>query len=349
MALDDSPTIEFNIAYHPSPYPHAMREDLREIARVCDGVYIPFTESDLAYAPRKIRNSIDLAHESNLIAVADFWGLGNLFASGGVPSLFTVQHPGHNCVTNRGRAIPMTCPRRQVFRDYARGLIETFAAEFDGDGVLWHEPSWDLPDYLGQLEDGEFACCCDACREAFRERHGQDMPDKATPEVAAFHAEALADLVGELCAYVKGAGEHLITSTCVKPRQSLEFKQAVASVRHLDIFGIGPYWRPSMDVSQKAYIDEHTAAAVVIARANGKLVESWVCACDQTAQHERDPYRAAKLMAAHDIDCLSAWSYRDYQSWAPVGRDNAADPELVWENLRQAYHEIREGDLEIHP
>jgi hypothetical protein len=122
----------------------------------------------------------------------------------------------------------------------------------------------------------------------------------------------------------------------------------VGQTENLDVFGIDPYWRPNCDVSQKAFIDQYTGDAVRIGRANGKRVESWVCAWDQNRHHEMDPYKAAKLMAAQDIDRLSAWSYRDYISWTPCDKPNQADPELVWKHLRRAYHEIREGDFEIH-
>lgn len=347
MALDGNKTIEYNIAYHPTPYPRDMRNHFTEIAQVCDGVYIPFTESDLRYAPRVIKNGIDLAHDANLIAVVDIWGLGNLFASPAVPSLFTVSHPEHNCVTNRGRTVPKTCPRSEAFRAYVRDLLGEFLAGFEPDGVFWDEPQWGLPEYYGKLEEGEWICACDGCKAAFRESYGTDMPDRMTDEVAAFRDQALLEFLGELCTLAKNAGEHLITSTCVMPGDRPGFKEAVARTPNLDIFGIDPYWRPDMDVSQKTYIDEHTGEAVRIARANGKLVEAWVCAYDISARHERDPYRAAKIAAAHDIDCLSAWSYRDGQSWAALDRRNPADPDLVWENLRQAYREIRDGNLEI--
>jgi hypothetical protein len=348
MADDLDRMIEFNIVYHPSPYPHAMRSDLAEIAGVCDGIYVPITESDLLYAPRKVKACVDLAHEANLIAAADCWGLGNLFSSAAVPSLYTVQHPDQNCVTNRGRSIPVTCPGNESFRSFLRGYVGDLITKFGFDGVFWDEPGLKLPSYMGKLDEGEWACCCEACKSAYREKYGADMPDTLTPEVKAFRNDSLLSLLAELCAYTKKGGEHLITSVCVSPQESIEFKEAVARTENLDIYGSNPYWRPDMDVSQRAHIDKHATEAVDVARANGKLVETWVSAGNPLQQHERDPYRAAKLMAAHDIDFISAWAYRDYQSWASAERLNRGDPDLVWKNLSQAYREIREGDLEIH-
>ena len=345
---ENEPTLEFNIAYHPSPYPHAMREDLREISEVCDGIYLPLAESDLAYASNKIKYCIDLAHEMNLVVIADFWGYGNLFACGAIPSLFTVQHPEHNCITNTGRPVPKSCPNKPAVRAFMKHAIEDFVEKYDPDGIFWDEPHWALSDYLGRLEAGEWICRCPNCKAQFEREYRKEMPTALTAEVEAFRTKTMLGFLGELCGYVKACGEHLVTSTCVMTSDSREFRQAAAQTEKLDVFGIDPYWRPNCDVSQRAFIDQHTGEAARMGRENGKLVESWVCAWRQTAGHELDAYRAAKYMAGHDIDCLSAWSYRDCVSWAACDEPNGADAELVWKHLRRAYHEIREGDLELH-
>ncbi len=344
----DERAIEFNIAYHPAPYLHAMRQDLREIAEVCDGIYLPIAESDLAYASTMIKHCIDLAHEANLVVVADFWGFGNLFASGAVPSLFTVQHPEHNCVTNTGQSVPKSCPNKTAVRAFMQSSIAEFVAQFEPDGIFWDEPQWSLGGFLGRIDEGAWVCRCDDCRQAFEAAYGNPMPVERTHEVEAFRNDSMLRFLSDLCGWVKDCGDHLITSTCVMPGDTPEFKQAVSRTDRLDILGIDPYWRPDNDLSQQAYIEQHTGAAVRIARENGKLVESWVCAYGQKQGHEADAYRAAKRMAAMNIDCLSAWSYRDCVSWASSGDPDLADPEAVWKLLRRAYHEIRDGDLDIH-
>ncbi|MBN2311095.1 MAG: hypothetical protein JXR94_19115 [Candidatus Hydrogenedentes bacterium] len=346
MGREDG-AIQFNIAYHPTPYPHAMRRDLEEIAEVCDGIYLVFAESDLEYGSNKVKHCIDLAHEQNLIVLADFWGYGNLFACGAIPSLFTVQHPEYNCVTNRGRTIPKSCPNKQGVRDFMRGAVEGFMATYGADGVFWDEPSYGLAGYLGRYEDGEWACRCDDCQAKFRDRYGKEMPAGLTAEVEEFRNETMLGFLSDLCAYTKGCGEHLVTSTCIMTSDSEAFREAVAQTPQLDVFGIDPYWRPDQDVSQKDFIERYTGDSVAMGKRHGKLVEAWVCAWKQNAGHEADAYRAAKLNAQHDIDCLSAWSYRDYISWDPCDRANAADPERVWKNLKRAYSEIRDDDLEI--
>ncbi len=346
--IDDEHPIEFNIAYHPSPYPHGMREDLKEIGEVCDGIYLPVAESDLAYASNKIKYCIDIAHELNLVVIADFWGYGNLFACGAIPSLFTLQHPEHNCIDSHGKAVPKSCPNNPAVRAFLKDAIEEFIVKYAPDGFFWDEPQWGLSGYLGALEPGAWICRCPCCIEGFKARFGHDMPATLTADVETFRTESMLSFLSELCNYVKAVDENLITSTCVMPGDSLAFKEAAGKTENLDILGIDPYWRPDDPLSQKAYIELHTGEAVRIVRENGKLVESWVCAWHLTAGHEADAYRAAKRMAALDIDYLSAWSYRDYLSWTPCDMRNAADPERVWKLLRRAYHEIRAGDLDIH-
>ena len=339
--------LQFNISYHPTPYPMAMRADLEEIAEVCDGIYMPFSESDLQYMSNKLKYCVDIAHELNLLVIADFWGYGNLFACGAIPSLYTVQHPECDCVSNRGRRVPKTCPNQPGFREFMREEVRAFLDRYGADGVFWDEPGWGLPRYVGSLQEGEWLCRCEVCQAAFHEQFASEMPVELSPEVIAFRNSTMLSFLSDLCGYVKACGDHLITSTCVMPSDTVDFREAVAATENLDVFGIDPYWGPDDEMSQKEFIDRHAGEAVRIARDRGKLVESWASAWKQRARHEADAYRAAKLNAVHDLDYLSAWSYRDYISWEQCDTPNQADQELVWQNLKQAYHELREGDSEI--
>lgn len=344
----DAPTLEFNVAYHPSPYPHAMRLDLEDIGEVCDGIYLPFAEGHLAYASNAVKKCIEIAHDFGLVVLADFWGYGNLFACGAVPSLFTVQHPEYNCVSNLGRSVPKSCPNQAPVRAFMKEAIADFVGRYGPDGVFWDEPSYSLAAYLGSLEPEEWVCRCPECQSLFRHEYGCEMPQELTPQVEAFRNQTMLRFLEDLCSYTKSCGEHLITSTCVMTSDPPGFREAVAKTRGLDIFGIDPYWWPDNKVSQKEFIDAYVAQTVNMACESGKLTESWVCAWKQDAGHEADAYRAAKINAAHPINYVSAWSYRDCVSWDQCGRANAANPDLVWRYLKRAYHEIREGDLRIH-
>lgn len=340
--------ITLNISYHPSPYPHAMRYDLKEIAEVCDGIYLPFAEADLAYWSNKVKRCIDIAHEYNLVVTADFWGYGNLFACGAIPSLFTCQRPEFDCVSNKGASKPKSCPNKPAVREFMREAVAAFIAKYEADGVFWDEPNFTLPHYLGALEPDEWLCCCPDCRRLFEQQYGKPMPEQRTEEVERFQADTILSFLGDLCRYVKDCGEHLITSTCIMTSDSPLFREAVARTDRLDIYGIDPYWWPDTSISQEEFIGKYTRESVRLGRENGKLVESWVAAWKQWAGHENLAYRAAKLIAREDVDYISAWSYRDYVSWDDCARENQADQELVWSRLKRAYEEIRSGDYEIH-
>jgi hypothetical protein len=347
MAIDDQNTV-MNVCYHPTPYPHAMRADLEEIAEVCDGIYLPFAEADLAYWSNKVKHCIDIAHEYNLLVVANFWGFANLFACGAIPSLFTTQHPEHNCVTNTGVPKAKSCPNKPAVRLFMKGAVEEFLDTYGADGVFWDEPNFALSNYLGALTEGEWLCRCGDCQARFKEQYGEAMPAERTAAVEQFQADTMLSFLSDLCGYVKAYGDHLITATCVMPSDSRTFREAVAKTENLDIYGIDPYWWPDNDVSQEEYITRYTRETIEIGRANGKLVEAWVAAWKQWAGHENLAYRAAKLIAGEDVDYINAWSYRDYVSWDPCTRENQADQEQVWQGLRRAYHEIRDGDREFH-
>jgi hypothetical protein len=294
-----------------------------------------------------IKSCIDIAHDLGLIVVADFWGYGNLFACGAMPSLFTLQHPEHNCLSSLGRTAPKSCPNKPAVRAFMKHSIEKFFEKYGADGVFWDEPHYALAGYLGKLEADEWLCRCDDCQTLFREQQGCTMPVVCDASVEEFRNRTMLSFLSDLCAYTKACGDHLITSTCVMTSDPPRFREAVARTGDLDIFGIDPYWRPDQDVSQREFIDTFTGETLRIGRKHGRLVESWVCAWKLDAGHEADAYRAAKLNAAHGLDAISAWSYRDYVSWEQYDRPNRADPEEVWKNLKRAYYEIRGGDLEL--
>ena len=174
------------------------------------------------------------------------------------------------------------------------------------------------------------------------------MPMDLTEEIKTFRNETTLSFLSDLCAFTKACGDHLITSTCVMPINDDAFKQAVGQTADLDILGIDPYWSPAEDLAQEPFIAQHAGFAGEIARENGKLLEVWLKAYDQHAGREKDAYRAAKFAALNDADCISAWSYRDGISFVQCDQPNQADPDLVWKHLRRAYHEIREGDFELH-
>ncbi|MCP4644177.1 MAG: hypothetical protein GY851_27290 [bacterium] len=342
----DEPTTQLNITYHPSPYPKAMWNDLEEIAEVCDGVYLPFAEGNLEYESKSVKAAIDMAHEFNLIVVADLWGYGNLFACGAIPSLFTVQHPECNCISNLGRSLPKSCPNKPAVREFMRTAVAEFIEKYGADGIFWDEPSYGLAGYLGKLEDGEWLCRCPDCQTLYREQHGEDMPTELTESVEAFRNQTMLAFLSDLCGYVKACGTHLITSTCVMTSDSYDFRAAVAQTADLDILGVDPYWRPHQEESQRDFIEKYAKETLDMGRENGKLVESWVCSWKLDPDSETDPYWAAKINAAAGVDYLSAWSYRDYVSWDQCDRPGA-DPERAWKWLKQAYREIRHGNLDL--
>lgn len=344
----ESQIVELNVAYLPTPYVRAMHADLVDIAEVCDGIHIITTEADFECMPLKIKSCIDIAHDLNLVTVVVLGGYGNLFETLGAPSSFTALHPELNCVTNKNRPIPKSCPNRPAVRAFLRDTIRDLTEKFNMDGFLLNKPNWRLPPYLGQLQADEWACRCDDCAALFKEHYQKDMPVAFTAEVAEFQANSLRDLVADVCGQIKVCGTHLITSVRVSAGDTHLRKRCIGASDHLDVFGVDVCWRPTNPVSEKEFVDHNTEEHVRIARANGTLAEAWVCTWGAGAAHANDAYRAAKFATAHNINCLSAWSYKDSMSWTPVDETELADPDEVWDNLRQAYHEIRTANFEIY-
>ncbi len=344
---EEPKVIELNIAYHPSPYPQAMRNDLIEMAEVCDGLYVITTEADVQYCPRKITHCIDIAHELNLVTVLVMPGYGNLFETLGSSSVFTAVHPQLNCITNTGRAIPKSCPNKPEVGAFLSNTVQGLSSTFEADGFLWNMPSWALPSHLGALAPEEWLCHCPDCVASFESQYQMPMPNTLTPEVEEFRTQTITDCLTTVCQQVKACGNHLITSVRLGAHEQRLL--SAAQNESLDVLGVDICWRPSDELCQKDLIEQSLKNVVRISHQRGMLSEAWLCTWGMHTLHEGDIYRAAKYAAAQGIDCLNAWSYRDEISFTPVDAPHPADASLVWAELRRAYYEIRNGDFDIYP
>lgn len=343
---DESKVIELNICYHPSPYTHAMRNDLVEMAEVCDGLHVVAGESVIAQAPRMISKCIEIAHDLNLVTLLVMGEYGNLFETQEAPSLYAAIHPESHCVTNKGRLVPKSCLNKPFVRAFLRDTVTRLSSEFEVDGFVFNKPTWNLPRHLGTLDADEWLCRCPQCIALFESQFQVPMPDVLTEEVKQFKTQTFVECLTDVCEQVKVCGNHLVTDLRLESQDVSLLRKA--DLEHLDVLGTDICWRPDSELSQKQLVEQSVATVTSVGNQKGVLSEAWICTWGLEANHEADVYRAAKYAAAQNVDCLNAWSYRDAFSLTPVAVARPADPDLVWAHLRRAYHEIRNDNYEIY-
>ena len=104
--------------------------------------------------------------------------------------------------------------------------------------VQWDEPQLALPFRTGATR---YACCCDVCAAAFRERFGTPLPEVATPEVEVFNDDLLAELIAWLVAAARARG--LESAVVLLPDENYEPARAreAAQLPGVRYFGTTPF------------------------------------------------------------------------------------------------------------
>lgn len=80
--------------------------------------------------------------------------------------------------------------------------------------VFWDEPHLYVGVWHGEPE--RWSCCCDLCRDLYRQQHGEAMPSECTDAgVQAFRAWTVFDFLTDAIGYAHRQGAH--NALCIYP------------------------------------------------------------------------------------------------------------------------------------
>ncbi|MDP2950281.1 MAG: hypothetical protein Q8P22_12185 [Chloroflexota bacterium] len=343
-----------------------VRADLADMVdHHCTYVVHCLTETDLVFYRGTMRDIVQATHEAGLQAWLDPWGVAGIF-SGETFSRFPLDHPEAWQVLSDGRRVPAACPNHPATRQFLRQWAEAAAAT-GGDVLFWDEPHFYHGLWRGDLS-GAWACRCDACQDAFRERFGYVLPDRFGDEVRAFREASLLDLLSELCRL--GHAKGLVNALCLIPtglrqmgfpqveerfarllRSAGQPEEALASLLHvgiddwqaaaaipdLDIFGCDPYWY-IFGTDPERFTRAYGQRAAEAARRHGRDLQLWVQAFSVPEGREEELRVGLAVAAEVGATHVAAWSYEGTASMSQI---RCARPEVVWRVLGEAFRELR--------
>ena len=189
--------VETGVAYFSGRTLRHVRADLADmVEHGCTYVVHCLTETDLAYHRQTMADIVRATHEAGLEAWLDPWGVTGIF-SGETFTRFPLQHPETWQVLSDGRRVPAACPNHPATRQFVRQWVEAAAAT-GGDVLMWDEPHFYVGPWVGDLS-GAWACHCDVCQAAFRERFGTALPQRFDEQVRAFREASLLELLADAC------------------------------------------------------------------------------------------------------------------------------------------------------
>lgn len=304
----------------------ADMEDLA--AKGFTGVLHTFSENDWRHYRGTMRRIVAASRAAGLEVQVNPWGLGLVFG-GEAESWFAAARPECGQVLDDGRRVGAACLNQPAFRHYVRRWIDA-AVDLGADRIFLDEPSWVSPSRVDAPAD-RWACLCDACQAAFRERHGGPMPHERTDEVAEFREASLAGLIHELVAYTAVAGGR--PALCLLPPvghdRSLTVWEPVAAAEGLDTLATAPYWGVFAQPATP-FVGSYAERLRRVAAANGVRAQLWIQGFGLGPEDAGDIRAAVDAARAAGVDDLWVWGYE------AAGHMDALDtrePERVWEVL----------------
>jgi hypothetical protein len=323
------------IAYFGNRYPHHAREDLRAIAAVgASFVVHTMSEDDLRWNPGTITELVTIGRDLGLESWLTPWAVGGVFG-GEASSRAIGDHPEAWQRDNRGNRLPALCPRQPAFRALMDLWLDA-AAQSGASVVQWDEPHLSVPRSDGP---GRWACSCDACAEAFRERFGRDMPGAWDEQVALATHDLLA---GALAWLVTGAADRGLDSAVVllaDESYSHEGWQAAASLPGVRYFGCTPYWLFANVPPQErgAYIRLWAQRTLDATAGTGAAPLGWVQAFQVPGGREGEVAESALDLDRAGMQAIAAWSYL---ACAPMSGLAPDDPDATWAAVCGAFAQI---------
>jgi hypothetical protein len=331
---DATPT-RLGVSYFGNRYPYHAREDLRAMAATGASIVVHvMSEADLRWNPGTLAELVQIGHEYGLQPWLTPWAVGGVF--GGESASYAVgEHPDACQRTSDGRHLPALCPRQPLFRS----LIETWidaAAAAGAQVVQWDELHLALP-YRGGATP--WACRCDVCQQAFRDRFGKPMPESVTPDVEAF----LDDLISDTLAWmVESARRRSLDSSIVLLANEIydpALWRAAASLPGVRYFGTTAFWLfygiATDDV--ETYLS-HWAGRVLEATTGTEAAPmGWVQAFGVQAGREIEVERAIGILREAGVTTIAVWSYLACVAMSALAPDH---PAVVWAAVERGFARV---------
>ena len=331
---DPSPT-RLGVSYFGNRYPHHARADLRAMASSgASFVVHVMSEADLRWNPGTMAELVRIGNEVGLQPWLTPWAVGGVFG-GETASYAVAEHPEACQRDSLGQHLPALCPRQPVYRTLMEDWIDT-AADAGAQVVQWDELHLALP-YRGGATP--WACRCDACQEAFKNRYGETMPETVTPEIETFLDDLVSDTLGWLVDAARGRG--LQSSIVLLANESYDpaLWRAAASLPNVHYLGTTAFWlfygipRSQMETYLSLW------ATRVLDATAGTLAEpmGWVQAFGVPAGREPEIEQAMDTLVGSGLTTIAVWSYLACVAMSGLASD---DPEAAWTEVERAFAKI---------
>ncbi|MBI3943505.1 MAG: hypothetical protein HY326_10875 [Chloroflexi bacterium] len=309
---------ELGVTYIASHLPQHITADMHHLAEIgCTEVLFALQENHIYALTGALRFGASIARDAGLRPYAVIWGYANTFG-GGRMSRLLLEHPDVRRLSRDGSRQQMACLNHPLLID--RFLeITALCREHGFAGIFVDEPTVQQ-------------CFCEHCQALF---NGDLLQAEDTPAYRDFQMATVTRYTAEVCRRVKELDPHMVTITCIMPRDRACWEQ-VAGIAELDILGTDPYWLLTQGRVSLADAVADTRDMKDLCQRHGKQSQIWLNAWHIPAGREPEIYSGGQALAAVGCDSFYTWSYR-----GGLGTYEESDnPTLTWDNVCRLYREL---------
>ena len=330
--------MELGVSYFGNRIPqHYGERDLPEIiAHGCTYVVHTFSEEDLRFYRGAVREMVEQTHQAGLKVYLDPWGVGGVFG-GEAFSAFLLENLDAWQVTAAGVPVPRACLRTPAFREFMRQWTDA-SISLGADVIFWDEPHLSLPG-VEATQDLELTCWCSLCREGYRERYNEAMPELLTARVVEFREDTIVGFLEEMCGQVSRRG--LRNAVCLAAfedaAQGVVNWERVACIQGLDILGVTPFWQ-LYDQNAAEFVGRWATEVAALCVAFGKEPQVWLQGFLIGVGREGEVVQAAEAATQAGVRNLAAWGF---EGCGHLGALRSERPEEVWRLIGETFNQLR--------
>ncbi|HET7092151.1 MAG TPA: hypothetical protein VFI22_01705 [Thermomicrobiales bacterium] len=333
--MAESGPIRLGVSYFGNRYPAHAERDLATMAAMgADDVVHVMSEADLRWNPGTIRQLVDLGRAHGLSSWLAPWGVGGVF--GGEAASYAVgEHPDACQHDNRGAPLPALCPRQPAFWALLDAWLDAVVAA-GADTVLWDEPHL----AASGAPDGRWACRCEACQAAFRDRIGTAMPVELSADVQSLVRDLLDATLARLVEAARRRGLASAVVFLADDTYDPDRWRAAASLPGVRWFGATPYWlfHGVPPAAMPDYVRDWAKRIVAATDGLPAAPLAWLQAFQVPAGREAEIEHAAAIYAAAGVRALAVWAYLACVAMSGLAPD---DPVAVWAAVERAFAALR--------
>ena len=283
-----------------------------------DIVVHTFSENDLRFYQRSIKDIVEVTQETGMHVWIDPWGVGGVFG-GEAFSDATLRHQDWSQIAASGDRLPACCPSNPGFQAFIREWTDA-ALETGADAVFWDEPH-----FYSDGKEGA-GCYCEYC---------QNPAERGKSAIGSF--------LGDVCARVKNRNRQNVI--CMLPpipegKATLDWNE-IATLDGVTNLGSTPFWAIRGEKPEK-YVAFVASELMEIASRASVQTHLWIQGFRIPAGREDEIRRSTIVAGESGVDVIAIWGI---DACEPMSFLSCERPQVAWAAFLKAIAELRGREL----